>query len=202
MTKNYNLSFDFNFSQSLIWQYDNSPNFAAYIQKMQDFYDESTGDLWSNWINDVLNIQTANEYGLTLWGLLLNLERPVYVDSSNNTVPIPTEAYRLLLNAKIYKNSHKPSFQNCNSFIRNIFFDHPNNNSYVIDNQDMTIRYVVDFYPTEAERIVLNLKDFLPRPSGVGIVSILPIPPSKTFGFNGSGLQTFNNGVFLVNSVI
>ena len=169
---------------------------------MQDFYDESTGDLWSNWINNVLNIQTANEYGLTLWGLLLNLERPIYVDSSNNTVPIPTEAYRLLLNAKIYKNSHKPSFPNCNSFIRNIFFDHPNNNSYVIDNQDMTIRYVLDFYPTEAEQIVLNLKDFLPRPSGVGIVSILPIPPSKTFGFNGSGLQTFNNGVFLVNSVI
>ena len=72
----------------------------------------------------------------------------------------------------------------------------------MIDNQDMTIRYVLDFFPTEAEQIVLSLKDFLPRPSGVGIVSILPIPPSQTFGFNGSGLQTFNNGVFLVNSVI
>lgn len=201
--KNYDVAKEiaFNARNVILWQYDNTPNFNALIAMKQNFYDSAVSDFWENWIVDVLNIQTANEFGLTLWGFLLNLERPLYTNENGELVPIPTESYRLLLNAKLYKNSHAPTFSNVNTFIRQIFFNHPDNKSYVQDNLNMSITYILDFFPTAEEEIVLKLNDFLPRPSGVKIQSITPIPPQKTFGFDGSGLQSFNNGVFVVNSI-
>ena len=201
--KNYDVAKEiaFNARNVILWQYDNTPNFNALIAMKQNFYDNAVSDFWENWIKDVLNIQTANEFGLTLWGFLLNLERPLYTNENGELVPIPTESYRLILNAKLYKNSHAPTFSNVNTFIRQIFFNHPDNKSYVQDNLNMSITYILDFFPTAEEEIVLKLNDFLPRPSGVKIQSITPIPPQKTFGFDGSGLQPFNNGVFVVNSI-
>ena len=201
--KNYDVAKEiaFNARNVILWQYDNAPNFNALIAMKQNFYDNAVSDFWERWIVDVLNIQTANEFGLTLWGFLLNLERPLYTNDNGELVPIPTESYRLLLNAKLYKNSHAPTFSNVNTFIRQIFFNHPDNKSYVQDNLNMSITYVLDFFPTAEEEIVLKLNDFLPRPSGVKIASITPIPPQETFGFDGSGLQSFNNGVFVVDSI-
>lgn len=201
--KNYDVAKEiaFNARNVILWQYDNTPNFNALIAMKQNFYDDAVSDFWENWIDDVLNIQTANEFGLTLWGFLLNLERPLYTNADGELVPIPTESYRLLLNAKLYKNSHAPTFSNVNTFIRQIFLNHPDNKSYVQDNLNMSITYILDFFPTAEEEIVLKLNDFLPRPSGVKIQSITPIPPQETFGFDGSGLQSFNNGVFVVNSI-
>lgn len=201
--KNYDVAKEiaFNARNVILWQYDNTPNFNALIAMKQNFYDNAVSDFWERWIVDVLNIQTANEFGLTLWGFLLNLERPLYTNENGELVPIPTESYRLLLNAKLYKNSHAPTFSNVNTFIRQIFFNHPDNKSYVQDNLNMSITYILDFFPTAEEEIVLKLNDFLPRPSGVKIQSITPIPPQETFGFEGSGLQSFNNGVFVVNSI-
>ena len=201
--KNYDVAKEiaFNARNVILWQYDNAPNFNALIAMKQNFYDNAVSDFWENWIVDVLNIQTANEFGLTLWGFLLNLERPLYTNAAGELVPIPTESYRLLLNAKLYKNYHAPTFSNVNTFIRQIFFNHPDNKSYVQDNLNMSITYILDFFPTAEEEIVLQLNDFLPRPSGVKIQSITPIPPQETFGFDGSGLQPFNNGVFVVDSI-
>ena len=201
--KNYDVAKEiaFNARNVILWQYDNAPNFNALIAMKQNFYDDAVSDFWERWIVDVLNIQTANEFGLTLWGFLLNLERPLYTNADGELVPIPTESYRLLLNAKLYKNSHAPTFSNVNTFIRQIFFNHPDNKSYVQDNLNMSITYILDFFPTAEEEIVLKLNDFLPRPSGVKIASITPIPPQETFGFDGSGLQSFNNGVFVVDSI-
>lgn len=201
--KNYDVAKEiaFNARNVILWQYDNAPNFNALIAFKQNFYDDAVSDFWERWIDDVLNIQTANEFGLTLWGFLLNLERPLYTNADGELVPIPTESYRMLLNAKLYKNSHAPTFPNVNTFIRQIFFNHPDNKSYVQDNLNMSITYILDFFPTAEEEIVLQLNDFLPRPSGVKIASITPIPPQKTFGFYGSGLQPFNNGVFVVDSI-
>ena len=201
--KNYDVAKEiaFNARNVILWQYDNTPNFNALIAMKQNFYDNAVSDFWERWIVDVLNIQTANEFGLTLWGFLLNLERPLYTNENGELVPIPTESYRLILNAKLYKNSHAPTFSNVNTFIRQLFFNHPDNKSYVQDNLNMSITYILDFFPTAEEEIVLKLNDFLPRPSGVKIQSITPIPPQETFGFEGSGLQSFNNGVFVVNSI-
>lgn len=201
--KNYDVAKEiaFNARNVILWQYDNAPNFNALIAMKQNFYDDAVSDFWENWIDDVLNIQTANEFGLTLWGFLLNLERPLYTNADGELVPIPTESYRLLLNAKLYKNSHAPTFSNVNTFVRQIFFNHPDNKSYVQDNLNMSITYILDFFPTDEEKIVLKINEFLPRPSGVKIQSIIPIPPQETFGFYGSGLQSFNNGVFVVDSI-
>ena len=201
--KNYDVAKEiaFNARNVILWQYDNAPNFNALIAFKQNFYDDAVSDFWERWIDDVLNIQTANEFGLTLWGFLLNLERPLSTNADGELVPIPTASYRLLLNAKLYKNSHAPTFSNVNTFIRQIFFNHPDNKSYVQDNLNMSITYILDFFPTAEEEIVLQLNDFLPRPSGVKIASIIPIPPQETFGFEGSGLKPFNNGVFVVDSI-
>lgn len=59
----------------------------------------------------------------------------------------------------------------------------------------MTIRYVLEFRPTESEQVVLLNTKVLPRPAGVGY-QINVIPPKTVFGFRGQNLSTFNHGTF------
>ena len=57
----------------ITWQYDNSANLIAIVDMMKEFFTESTTKLWDNWPVDVVNIDTANDFGLCIWGKLLNV---------------------------------------------------------------------------------------------------------------------------------
>lgn len=57
----------------ITWQYDNAANLIAIVDMMKEFFTESTTKLWNNWPVDVVNIDTANDFGLCVWGKLLNV---------------------------------------------------------------------------------------------------------------------------------
>ena len=57
----------------ITWQYDNATNLIAIVDMMKEFFTESTTKFWDNWPVDVVNIDTANDFGLCVWGKLLNV---------------------------------------------------------------------------------------------------------------------------------
>jgi hypothetical protein len=48
---------------------------------------------------------------------------------------------------------------------------------------------------TNLEYAILSQSGAVPRPAGVD-VSVVMLDPTNTFGFDGSGLQPFDQGVF------
>ena len=80
------MSFDikeFNFSvnllAALLWQYNNAANLQSILQSKQDWYDINQKEFWENWITNVFNLDTADEFGLAVWAIILDL--PLFVSS-------------------------------------------------------------------------------------------------------------------------
>lgn len=189
--KIFNPDYSVDLLQALIWQYDNAPRLQKLLQHKQDWYNENNMQFWSDWLTNVFNINTANDFGLTVWGKLLRVERTYTVDGQPYS--LDTEQYRLLLKGRLLFLSMNGSVPEINNYLHLIFGDR--GRAYVIDNQDMTNRYVLEFQPTLSEQVVLLNTGVLPRPGGVGY-KINVIQPRQTFGFRGQNLQTFNNGTF------
>uniref|UniRef100_UPI001F489CB2 DUF2612 domain-containing protein n=1 Tax=Escherichia coli TaxID=562 RepID=UPI001F489CB2 len=59
----------------------------------------------------------------------------------------------------------------------------------------MSAEYVFEFSLTPFDRLIVYTLKMLPMPSGVGI-SYREVDVDRTFGFDGSDLSIFNNGVF------
>lgn len=189
--KIFDPQYSVNLLQTLIWQYDNAPRLQSLLQKKQDWYHQNNTQFWMDWLDNVFNISTANDFGLTVWGLLLRVDRTYIVN--NQPYSLDTEQYRLLLKGRLLYLSMNGSVPEINAYLHLLFENR--GPVYVIDNQNMTIRYVLEFNPTESEKIVFLNTGILPRPAGVGY-QINIIPRKNTFGFRGQNLQTFNNGTF------
>ena len=72
---------EFNYSTNLLrailWQYDQSPNLLSLLTQKQEWYDLNQTAFWTDWFNNVFNLQTANLFGLAVWSIILDV--PLYV---------------------------------------------------------------------------------------------------------------------------
>lgn len=186
-----NLDNTVNLLECLLWQYDKAERLKSLIQKCQDEFNGNVKDFWNNFYTNIFNLNTANTFGLSVWGILLGVERPTYI-SDGQTYSYSDDMYRLLLKSRSLLFRMDGSIYQMNRYIEYLF---PNKPILVLDGLDMTIRLVFYYTPTAEELQVLNNPDFLPRPSGVEI-KIEVINPLEIFGFDGSGLNGFDNGVF------
>lgn len=186
-----NIQNSVNLLECLLWQYENATRLKALVQACQDEFDGNSKDFWNNFYTNIFNIDTANTFGLQVWGTFLGLERPTYtyqgVDYSYSD-----EMYRLFLKGQVLKFICDGSIYQLNKYINFVF---PNKPIIVNDYLDMTIRLVFYYTPTAEEWFVLNNPDFLPRPSGVEL-QLAITPPDKVFGYEGSELSGFDQGVF------
>ena len=78
----------------ILWQYDNS-NLVGFVQLLADFLGQSTKQFWEDWQSDVVNVDTANDFGLAVWGKVLGIERPVI-----STGTVSTELFRKIVKAR------------------------------------------------------------------------------------------------------
>lgn len=188
------LDFYWNCMSSLLWQYENSTALKTLLEYREQFYNKSTKEFFTDFINNVLNLDTANTFGLTIWGRILKLERPKYTNSEGKLVSFNDDQYKLLLRAKMLKLHKRPTPHNINIFLETLF---PTQGlAFCQDRLDMTTTYILGYVPEDWQRAVMKLEDFWMRPAGVK-TNIVPIPPESTFGFAGSGLQPWNQGVFV-----
>ena len=182
MTTIFNYDPSIDFSKHIFWQYNNAPNLKGLIDAKQEWYQENQVDFWENWISNVINIQNANDYGLAIWGALLQIPRSYMVNGTSTT--LTTKQYSKLLLARLRIIKMRGTIPEINKLLKFLFGEY--GKAYVIDNYNMTMTYRFDFNLTDLQKTIIQTIPILPRPAGVGI-NVISLD-NKVFGFDGSGL--------------
>lgn len=209
--------FDFstNLLASLLWQHDNAARLRAIVEAEQAWFDQHQTAFWSDWVRDVFDLRTANDFGLSVWALILNLPLLVFVEGSGTrevfgfdpfglnftngnfgrdsdaALSLTTEQRRLALRLRYFQLVSRGTVPEVNAFLEQLFG--AEGSVYVLDGLDMTATYVFTYLPEPNVLYVLQQFDLLPRPAGVEI-NIL-INPGDSFGFAPYYLN-FENGNF------
>lgn len=198
-----------NFEQTIISQYANSPTICALVQGMNDWIDPRS-DLQS-FFDFVWNIDTAQGFGLDIWGKIVGIGRDVVVDSDISyfgfsemgsdaspfgcgqfyTVEPVTNVYRLddyfyrrFILAKAMGNISRCVAPAINQLLQNLFKGR--GKCYVTDLGGMEIRYIFEFPLFPYEIVLIDTMGVLPRPAGVQQLESISLVNSY-FGFSEMG---------------
>lgn len=191
MTKIFEYNSKTDLEKYIIWQYGNSSALQTLLTQKQEWYNENQTEFWQNWTKDVLNISTANDFGLSVWGNLLQVPRTYKIDGVMTT--LEKEQYRLLLRGRLLYLRMNGSVPQINQYLKLLF--ESDGTAFVRDNLDMTMTYILDFTPTTEQLVVLLNTNVLPRPAGVGY-KIYVLPDEEIFGFEGSDWVGFDQAPF------
>lgn len=209
-------AFDFSVDlmRAILWQYTDAARLIALLQAKQDWYDENQTAFWQNWYDDVFNLQTANDFGLSVWAIILGLPLAVAPDDSAGQdifgfaaddfnfnhgnfasdgaqIILTTEQKRLVLRLRYYQLTTRHSVTQANAIMAAVFGP---GEVYVVDSLLMKIRYVFAAAPSPQVQFILTNYDLLPRPAGVKADYIVQ-GEADGFGF-GAFHENFNNGNF------
>lgn len=177
-------------AQTVISQYQNSPILMQLIDNMVEYFDPTIR--LNNFFNLVWNIDSAQGWGLDVWGRILGVGRVLHV-------PIPADylgwneatdaftfgegifygsdvaltenyylsdsVYRRVLLAKAFANICDGSIPAINQILIDLFPDY--GNCYVKDNLDMTITYRFTDDLTAPDSTLAQQSGVLPKPAGV-----------------------------------
>ena len=135
-------------------------------------------------IQDGFDVNTAIGAQLDMIGKYLGIDR-YYTNYGNLT----DEELRVLIKFAILKSSNLSSTQAISDSLYALF----GNEVSLVDNKNMTIRYNISSNIDQIVVDILTSQNLLPKPMGVRI-EVFYI--DEVLGFNGSGMQTFDNGVF------
>jgi len=207
--------------QTIISQYANSPTLVQLIQNMNECIDPRA-DLQA-FFDHVWNIDTAEGFGLDIWGRIIGVGRLLKIpgndpivgfdnadvpsdwvpmsqgrfaveNEATTTYKLSDSAYRVLILTKALANITSTTAFGMNRLLRNMF---PNRGrAFVRDGRDMTMAFVFNFSLTNIEYAILTQSGVLPHPAGVGFSVI--VNGDGRFGFHGQGpgARPFNQGYF------
>lgn len=173
-------------------QYANSPRIVALVQMFSEYF--NPGSLIDTFIADVLDLKTAQGYGLDVLGRIVGVTRDIYVADTlffgfeeagtasatpfnqgvfypggafTGTYRLEDAPFRLIVAAKAAANLSDGSLLSLNNILRLLFTDR--GNAYVINNRDMTMVYKFDFPLTPVEQTIIYQSGILPEPAGVTV---------------------------------
>lgn len=212
--------FDFSVDllRALLWQYNDAERLQKLLELKQDWYNDNQRDFWQNWERDVFDLRTANDFGLSVWSIILNVPlvadegtdpigKPIwgfgaYRQNFNNgnfaktgsgSVKLTMAQKRLVLQLRYFQLVSRGTIPEINGFLKALWGNE--GQVYVIDSYDMTFAiYVFTFSPSSQVQFILEKFDLLPRPAGVGVKYL--VITKNTWGF-GEFHQNFNNGNFV-----
>ncbi|MGL4756290.1 MAG: DUF2612 domain-containing protein [Aeromonadaceae bacterium] len=203
-------------------EYAASPRIKQLISYHTEYFSAS-------WVDDfysvVWNVDTAQGFGLDIWGRIVGLENGRYlqiesgdyfgfndaIDQSwqtfgsgtfysgateTQTYELADPAFRTLILTKAMSNISDSTMPGLNKVLQELFPGR--GRCWVNDLQNMAIRYVFEFNLEPWEISVIK-SDSLPRPGGV-LAAVLTAP-ADTFGFfeAGDSSQPFGQGTLLAN---
>ena len=181
-----------NVQQTFLSQYANAPRMQALVEGWNQMLDPAS--LIDTWYQKVWNVQTAQGYGLDVWGRIvgvsrvLNLSAQSYLgfyeasdlteDSFGQTpwyrgveattnYSLADAGYRQLILAKALANIAGGSVLEINQILMTLFAGQ--GDAYVRDNGDMSMTYVFHFMPTAVQVSIIQNSGVLPRPAGVSV---------------------------------
>jgi uncharacterized protein DUF2612 len=197
-------NFSVNLLAALLWQYTSAVNLQSILQQKQQWYDENQTAFWEDWITNVFNLTTANEFGLDVWSVILNFPlfnnqgaRPATVLSfgfgssngnfgnsnfgslSGTTINLPLETKRIALQLRYFQLCSSGTVPEINRFMNFVFQNY--GKVYLVDFYNMTQQYVFLFPLDWSLKYLFDNFDILPRPAGV--LSGYRDGTVNTFGF-------------------
>lgn len=208
--------FSLNLLRAMLWQYNDAPRLESLVAQKQAWFDSENADFWNDWIVNVFDLRTANDFGLAVWTIILDIplivqppvdptaEHPIWsfaVDDENYSngnfeglsgLPLTTDQVRLILRLRYFQLVTRGTVPEINGFLGDLFLDL--GVTYVVDGYDMTARYVFAFALSPDLQAIFTLFDLLPRPAGVRVDYVV-IPDADGWGF-GRYHFNFNNGNF------
>lgn len=209
------LDFSVDLMRALLWQYNDAARLEALVRQKQQWYDANQSAFWSDWVADVFDLRTANDFGLSVWAIILDI--PLVVASAVDPVDKPiwgfgqyrenftngnfasisssslsTEQKRLVLRLRYFQLVNDGAVTEINAFFAYLFA--PLGPAYVKDGYDMRARYVFEFPMPSALEVVLTEFDLLPRPAGVKVDYVI-LGDADGWGF-GRYHENFTNGNF------
>lgn len=184
-------AFDFSTDllQCLLWQFNDAPSLQALVASKQGWYGRAQEQFWNDWINDVFDLTTANEFGLSVWAKILDiplvvvpaaqLAKPLFGFGASNVgftqgnfaaagilSSLTTEQRRLVLRLRYFQLVTRGAVTEVNAFLAQVFGPGV---VHVEDLGGMRVRYVFTVAPTSAVQLILTEFDVLPRPAGVSV---------------------------------
>jgi Protein of unknown function (DUF2612) len=209
---------DFDFSvdilSALLWQHNEADALRAILEAKQSWYDTNQEQFWSDWYNDVFNLDTANEFGRRVWSIILNIPLVItatpspstkigfgfsnkrknfnhgnFNASGSSTISLTEEQQRLVLKLRYYQLVARPNVIERNEILKRLFGD-----VYSLDPLTMgNIVIVFGYEPGSQLRLILEEYDLMLRPAAVGVSYV--IATKTQFGF-GEYRKNFNHGNF------
>ena len=167
----------------------------------------------------VFDPRTAVGWGLDCWGQIVGIGRHIELEGTDaafgfdgselqpfdqgtfwsedatSYYRLTDEAYRQLIFFKAAINITDGSLASLNRIMDMMFGER--GTVCVLHVGTMRIRFYFDFYLRTFERALSAREDVPPKPAGVGF-DVYEIRRADTFGFQGSGLQPFNQGNFAI----
>ena len=200
MTKVYNRDFIIDLQKTILWQYDKAQSLRSLINQKQIWYKKNVTDFILDFYKNIFDLDTATDFGLNIWGKILNCDRNI--NYATGTVHyLTTEEYRFLLKAQMLRFKCNGTVPEINDFLYKLFDDEAHQ-CYVQDNYNMTLTYVIRKDLSDKQWLIDWLTDptqtyldWLPRPAGVKI--IISTGYEGFIAFEGSGLETLDNGILL-----
>lgn len=163
----------------ITWQYDNATNLVALIMSMEEFFSESTQKFWDDWPADVANIDTANDFGLSVWGMLVGVKRFILEDGQGGGTPISSELYRKIIKAKVKLLDGNASMKDYCDFVYAIF----GGGVAPVDGLDMSLTFTDNGLTGEESLLFAqHMDEIVVYPAGVRDNAV---SDSLVFGFDG-----------------
>ena len=209
-----NLDFNINLLEALLWQYNNAETLQSLLQQKQDWYDSSYTSFWTDWYNNVFNLETANEFGLTVWSIILDINfaiapnirtdnniigfenthrknffRSNFKPAVNSDSLLTIEQKRMVLRLRYLQLTSRGTVPEINRALTMLF----GYKVYIIDGYDMTNNYIVFTQPIPRDlEYILDNYDLIPRPAGVGVKRVVYSGDEIGFGeFHNNFYESF-----------
>lgn len=166
-----------------------------------------------SFFDNIFNIQTASGVGLDIWGNIIGVSRFVPDHQDSTTIyTLTDEQYRTVLFYKAGANIMDSTLYSLNYLLKKLYPDYRcfvrNANNYVnddgryYDSNPMEIEYVfIDTDLSDLEKSIFSLVGAFGKGAGVHF-NLSEYSYDEIFGFYGSGLQPFDQGVFYQGSGI
>lgn len=203
---------------TVISQFGNSPTLLQLIDFFNQDIDPSAD--FDAFFDFVWNVDTAQGFGLDIWGKIVNISRqlnvpgtqvnlgfsegpsgqpfgqaPFYVGPPASTVyTLSDAAYRTLILVKALSNISNCTAPSLNRLLQTLFAGR--GRTYVADTGQMQMRYVFEFTLQPFELAILTQSGAVARPAAV-LAQVITVDVPTTFGFAEAGIyQPFGQGVF------
>ena len=212
MSKVQDFDFSVDLLRALLWQYEDATGLQSIISAKSDWHSINQTQFWRDWRRDVFDLTTANDFGLAVWAIILdvplnyelpgtgargvfgfgafnlNFERGNFGRDASGTQALTTAQKRLVLRLRYFQLISDGTIPHTNFVLQTVF-----GQGYALDRLDMTLTYVFPSGLASEVRAVLQEFDLLPRPSAVRVN--IEINPAGAFGF-APHYQNFENGSF------